>query len=155
MSLPRAAFLPAALLLVSVAPPVRASADVPPAAFADPARRAKLLAALPDVEKAIAASAASEKFPGAAAGVVVDGELVWSKGWGERSPGGAVPDLDTVFRIASMTKSFSALAILRLRDEGKLSLDDAVAKWVPQFASMPKATKDSPEITLRLLLTHS
>jgi CubicO group peptidase (beta-lactamase class C family) len=152
---PAAAFLPVALLLVSAAPPARASADVPPAAFTDPARRAKLLAALPEVEKAIAASAISEKFPGAAAGLVVDGELVWSKGWGERAPGGAVPDLDTVFRIASMTKSFTALAILKLRDEGKLSLDDAAAKWVPELAGMPKATKDSPEITIRHLLTHS
>ena len=150
-----AAFLLVALLLASAAPPARASADVPPAAFADPARRAKLIAALPEVEKAIAASAASEKFPGAAAGLVVDGELVWAKGWGERAPGGAAPDLDTVFRIASMTKSFTALAILKLRDEGKLSLEDAAQKWVPELAGMPKATKDSPEITIRHLLTHS
>ena len=71
------------------------------------------------------------------------------------APGGAVPDLDTVFRIASMTKSFTALAILKLRDEGKLSLDDPVRKWIPELAGMPKATKDSPEITIRHLLTHS
>jgi CubicO group peptidase (beta-lactamase class C family) len=150
-----AACLPALAFLVLAAPRARASADVPAAAFADPARRTKLLAALPDVERAIAASVASEKFPGAAAGLVVDGELVWSKGWGTRAPGGAAPDLDTVFRIASMTKSFTALAILKLRDEGKLSLEDAVSKWVPELAAMPKATADSPALTIRHLLTHS
>ncbi len=77
----------------------------------------------------------------------MDGELVLAKGWGARGSSGAAVDADTVFRIASMTKSFTALAILRLRDEGKLSLDDAVAKWIPELAGMPKATADSPEIT--------
>lgn len=150
-----AAFAPVFALLVSAAPPARASADVPPAAFADPARRAKLLAALPAVEKAVAAAVEKKKFPAAAFGVVVDGELVLAKGWGARGTAGGAVDADTVFRIASMTKSFTALAILKLRDEGKLSLDDAVAKWVPELAGMPKATKDSPEITIRHLLTHS
>ena len=150
-----AALLPVALLLVSAGPRARASADVPPAAFQDPERRAKLLAALPEVEKAMAAHAAAKKFPASAVGLVIDGELVWSKGWGERAPGGAAPDLDTVFRIASLTKSFTALAILRLRDDGKLVLEDPVAKWIPELAGMPKATADAPEITLRHLLTHS
>jgi CubicO group peptidase (beta-lactamase class C family) len=149
------AALSLAALLVSAAPLARASADVPPARFADLVRKAKLLAAVPEVEKAIAASVASEKFPGAAAGLVVDGELVWSKGWGSRAPGAGVPGPDTVFRIASMTKSFTALAILRLRDEGKLSLEDPVVKWVPELAGMPKATADSPVLTIRHLLTHA
>ncbi len=145
----------AMLVLALAAAPATASPDVPPARFADPARKAKLLVALPDVEKTLAAAAVKEKFPGAAAGLVVDGELVWSKGWGVRESGGEAPDADTVFRIASMTKSFTALAILKLRDEGELSLDDAVEKWVPELAGMPKATRDSPVLTLRHLLTHS
>ena len=62
---------------------------------------------------------------------------------------------DTVFRIASMTKSFTAMAILKLRDEGKLSLDDAVSRHVPALANLPYPNKDSPEITIRHLLTHS
>lgn len=149
------AILSLAALLVAAAPLARASADVPPAAFADPGRRAKLLAALPAVEKAVAAAVEKKKFPAAAFGVVVDGDLVLAKGWGAQGPSGGAVDADTVFRIASMTKSFTALAILRLRDEGKLSLDDPVSKWVPELAGMPKATADSPEITIRHLLTHS
>ena len=42
-------------------------------------------------------------------------------------------DADTVFRIASMTKSFTAMAILKLRDEGKLSLDDPAERYVPEL----------------------
>ena len=62
---------------------------------------------------------------------------------------------DTVFRIASMTKSFTAMAILKLRDEGKLSLDDPVSKYVPSLIDLPYPTKDSPALTIRHLLTHS
>src|SRR5204863_4720281 len=62
---------------------------------------------------------------------------------------------DTTFRIASMTKSFTALSILKLRDEGKLSLDDPVARYVPALAGLPYPTKDSPTLTIRHLLTHS
>ena len=152
---PVAAFV-SAFALLAAAPRLRASADVPPAAFADPARREKLVAALPAAEKAVATEVERQKFPGAAFGVAVDGELVFSKGWGVReTSGGAVVDADTVFRIASMTKSFTAAAILKLRDEGKLSLDDAVEKWVPELAGTPKATADSPVLTIRHLLTHS
>jgi CubicO group peptidase (beta-lactamase class C family) len=142
-------------LCVAAAARGRASADVPPAAFADPARRAKLLAALPAVEKAVAAAVEKQRFPGAAFGVVVDGELVLAKAWGVRETAGGAADADTVFRIASMTKSFTALAILKLRDEGKLSLEDPVSKYVPELAGLPKPTADSPVLTIRHLLTHS
>jgi CubicO group peptidase (beta-lactamase class C family) len=157
MRLRRAAFLPA-FALFTAAPRALSSADVPPAAFADPARREKILATLGAVEKAVAVAVEKQKFPGAAFGVVVDSELVFSKGWGVREAGGGAAsavDADTVFRIASMTKSFTAAAILKLRDEGKLSLDDAVGKWIPELAGLPKATLDSPVLTIRHLLTHS
>jgi CubicO group peptidase (beta-lactamase class C family) len=54
-----------------------------------------------------------------------------------------------------MTKSFTALAVLKLRDDGKLSLDDTVAKWIPEFARMQKATEDAEPIRIRHLITHS
>ncbi len=60
---------------------------------------------------------------------------------------------DSVFRIASMTKSFTAAAVLQLRDAGKLRLDDAAEKHVPQFASVGRATEDSPVVTIRHLLS--
>ena len=64
-------------------------------------------------------------------------------------------DADTVFRIASMTKSFTAMAILQLRDEGKLSLDDPAERYVPELKTLRYPTSDSPRITIRHLLTHS
>ncbi|WP_460476267.1 serine hydrolase domain-containing protein [Brachybacterium huguangmaarense] len=61
----------------------------------------------------------------------------------------------TISRIASMTKSFTAASILRLRDEGRLALDDAVSRHLPEAASLDTAAPDQPVITLRLLLTMS
>ena len=60
---------------------------------------------------------------------------------------------DAIFRIASMTKNFTAAAVLLLRDEGALALDDPAGKYVPQVASMRLASPDSPAITIRNLLT--
>jgi len=75
--------------------------------------------------------------PGIAYGVIIDGELVHSGAFGTRDLGTKAPvDADTVFRIASMTKSFTAVAILRLRDEGRLSLDDPAEKYVPELAGL-------------------
>ena len=66
-----------------------------------------------------------------------------------------VPDADTVFRIASMTKSFTAATILLLRDEGRLRLDDPVATYVPELAGWAPPTSDSGPVTIRQLLTMS
>lgn len=92
--------------------------------------------------------------PGVAYGVVAGGELVHSGGLGVlRSDLDRVPDADTGFRIASMTKSFTASAILMLRDEGLLRLDDPAADHVPAMARLRGPTADSPAITVRHLLT--
>jgi CubicO group peptidase (beta-lactamase class C family) len=89
-------------------------------------------------------------------GIVVDGELVWVKTAGVQDTGTRAPVTpDSVFRIASMSKSFTAMAVLKLRDAGKLSLDDPVARYVPELAALPYPTKDAPVITIRHLLTHS
>jgi len=67
--------------------------------------------------------------PGAAWGIIVDGELAHSGATGFRDIASkSSVDADTVFRIASMTKSFTAMSILKLRDEGKLSQCGAVAE---------------------------
>jgi len=81
------------------------------------------------------------------------GELVHAAGFGERYAGGPVPDDGTVFRIASMTKSFTAAAVLALRDDGALALDDPAAGYVPQLRGLRLPTADSPRPSLRHLLT--
>jgi len=94
--------------------------------------------------------------PGAVWGVIVDGRLVHTGAFGVRDiTTKDKPNADTVFRIASMTKSFTAMSILKLRDEGKLALDDPAEKYVPELASLKYPTTDSPKITVRHLLSHS
>ena len=94
--------------------------------------------------------------PGATWGIIVDGALVHTGAAGVRDVASQAPvDADTVFRIASMTKSFTAMAILKLRDEGKLSLDDPAERYVPELKTLHYPTSDSPRITVRHLLTHS
>lgn len=95
-------------------------------------------------------------IPGVAWGVVRDGALVRSAGAGTMRDGQALrPDAGTAFRIASMTKSFTAATLLLLRDEGRLQLDDPVALHVPELEWWRPATADSGPVTLRQLMTMS
>ncbi len=91
--------------------------------------------------------------PGFAYGIVLDGELVHAAGFGELCLGGPAPDADTVFRIASMTKSFTASAVLALRDDGALRLDDPAEAYLPELRGWPPVTRDSVPVSLRHLLT--
>jgi CubicO group peptidase (beta-lactamase class C family) len=96
--------------------------------------------------------------PAIAYGIVRDGELVHAAGFGQRSLGGpvsdrAAPDERTVFRIASMSKSFTASAILLLRDAGALALDDPAATYVPELAGWVNGAADAGPLTIRHLLT--
>ena len=91
--------------------------------------------------------------PGLAYGIVADGELVHAVGLGERHLGGPAPDADTVFRIASMTKSFTASAILALRDDGALGLDDLAEAYVPELRGWPLVSPDAARVSVRHLLT--
>ena len=127
-----------------------------PARFADPDRRAKLARAFPEIDQIFRDYAASAHVPGAAWGVIIDGELAHTGVTGYRDvPSKAPVTPDSVFRIASMTKSFTAIAILKLRDEGKLSLEDPAEKYVPEMKSLVYPTSDSPKITIRHLLSHA
>lgn len=91
--------------------------------------------------------------PGLAFGVVRDGRLVHWGGFGQRFLGGPAPDADTVFRISSMTKSFTAAAVMLLRNDGQLALDDPAEEYVPEMRGWPPVTADSARVTLRHLLT--
>jgi CubicO group peptidase (beta-lactamase class C family) len=119
-------------------------------------RRAKLATAFADIDRAFADFAKTAHVPGAAWGIVIDGELAHVGTTGVRDVKTNAPvDGDTVFRIASMTKSFTAMCILKLRDEGRLSLDDPAERYVPELKGLRYPTSDSPRITIRHLLTHS
>lgn len=94
-------------------------------------------------------------LPGIAVGVIHDQKLVWSRGFGHADLASREPVTpQTRFRMASHTKLFTAVAIMQLRDAGKLRLDDPVSKHLPWFRIKP-ANEDDPPITIEHLLTHS
>ena len=98
----------------------------------------------------------SAPAPGVAYGLIADGQLVHSRGLGTLLVGeDRRPDADSAFRIASMTKSFTAATILQLRDDGRLALDEPVATYVADLAGLRGPTSDSPPVTVRHLLTHT
>jgi CubicO group peptidase (beta-lactamase class C family) len=98
---------------------------------------------------------ASRGIPGLSIGIVVGNKLVWTQGYG-------YADLEkkvrvtpqTLFGIRSITKTFTAVAILQLRDAGKLQLDDPVANHLRELHIL-KHSPGSPPVTIRELLTHT
>jgi D-alanyl-D-alanine-carboxypeptidase/D-alanyl-D-alanine-endopeptidase len=98
----------------------------------------------------------SSHVPGLVYGIVIDGKLVHVQSFGVQDTDTNTPvNADSLFRIASMSKAFTALSILKLRDQGKVSLDAPAETYVPEIKSWNYPTSDSPKITVRNLLTHS
>jgi CubicO group peptidase (beta-lactamase class C family) len=100
----------------------------------------------------LATEQAQQRLPSLAAAVVRGGELVWSEAVGTmdgRSEGEAATT-DTQYRIGSITKTFVAVEVLRLRDEGRLDLADTVAEHLPDAGTSPFA-----HVTVAQLLSHT
>jgi CubicO group peptidase (beta-lactamase class C family) len=94
-------------------------------------------------------------LPGVAIGVVSDQDLVWATGYGFADTAARTPMTPrTKFRMASHSKLFTATAVMQLREQGKVRLDDPVSKYLPWFKVVP-ADPDDPPITIEELLTHS
>ena len=93
------------------------------------------------------------QVPGIAVAIVKDGKVVLAKGYGVRKLGESAPvDAHTLFGIASNTKAFTSAALAMLVDEGKITWDDPVIKYIPAFQLYdPYVTR---EMTIRDLLTH-
>lgn len=127
-----------------------------PAIFTDSNRSKKIEVTFPIIDQLYKDYAEKNHFPGMVYGIVVDGNLVHTGSIGytnltTKAPAAA----NSAFRIASMTKSFTAMAILKLRDEGKLKLDDPVSLYIPEIKNTYYLTKDASPVTIRNLLTHS
>lgn len=127
-----------------------------PPVFTDPDRNAKITATFPVIDQLYKDYAEKNHFPGLVYGIVVDGKLVHVGNIGYTDLAAKTPATsNSAFRIASMTKSFTAMAILKLRDEGKLRLDDPVSLYIPEMKNMKYLTKDASPVTIKNLLTHS
>lgn len=127
-----------------------------PPVFTDPERMKKIEAVFPIIDNIYKEYAEKSHFPGFTYGVVVDGKLVHtgSTGYTDVSKKTAASP-QSLFRIASMSKSFTTMAILQLRDAGKLNLDDRADKYIPEMKNTKLLTTDAPTITIRHLLTHA
>ena len=95
-------------------------------------------------------------LPGLVYGIVADGRLVHVATFGVQDAESARPvTADTLFRVASMTKAFTALTVLKLRDDGLVRLDAPAAEYVPELEDLKYPTDDSPRIRVRDLLNHA
>lgn len=113
-------------------------------------------AAFAEIDPLFEAFMREQNVPGLVYGVVADGKLAYVRTLGVQDVETKAPvTADTVFRIASMSKNFTALAALKLRDEGRLSLDAPAERYVPELKALKYPTTDSPKITVRDLLSHA
>jgi len=112
-------------------------------------------AVAPELERYVQQTMADQRVVGLAIGVVRDQEIAWSAGFGHADfDDGRAPDTRTLFRFDSNTKPVTALAIMQLRDEGLLNLDDRLVEYVPEFAGVQQIEGRVEHVTLRRLLTH-
>jgi CubicO group peptidase (beta-lactamase class C family) len=106
--------------------------------------------------EATAASFVKEhRLPGAAVGVVHGGELSWAGGVGFADRGSRRPsDPRALYRIASITKTVTATAVMQLRDEGKLALDDPAIAYLPELEAARSRLGPVESLTIRRMLSH-
>ena len=91
-------------------------------------------------------------MPGTSIALIESGDIVFSRGYGSTGSAGLAVNADTPFQVASLSKSFTALCVLQLVDEGRLDLDTPIIRYLPDFRTREKAQSD--RITIRHLLMH-
>ncbi len=113
-------------------------------------------ATIAKVDSIYKAFAEKSHSPGLVYGIVYGGKLLHIGHWGYSNLEEQIAaDGNKVFRIASMSKSFIGVAVMKLRDEGKLQLDDPVSRYIPELKAQKLLTSDAPAITIRHLLSHA
>ena len=124
--------------------------------------RAQSLAEDPRVESVLdlleiwmEAQVAYEDLPGVSMGIVVDQDLIWSQGFGYADIESGKPATpETIYSICSISKLFTSISVMQLRDQGKLDLDDSVGEILPWF-DIENTFPEGPAISVRRILTHS
>jgi CubicO group peptidase (beta-lactamase class C family) len=103
----------------------------------------------PELHAATAAFVAKERIPAAHVTVLQGDRVLFREGFGESGDGRGVPDADTIFPIASISKQFAAATIVALVDDGQLRLDDRVRDWLPEWF------RDDADLRVRHLLEQT
>jgi CubicO group peptidase (beta-lactamase class C family) len=101
------------------------------------------------------AQRAYEAIPGMSMAVIYDQDVLWSRGFGFADPEAQVPATpSTIYSICSISKLFTSVGVMQLRDEGSLRLDDPVGAHLDWF-DIADAYPDAPPVTVEGLLTHA
>ena len=137
------------LLLAMLCAPALPAAE-PASVAADP----RVVSALALARGWLEAQRAYELIPGISAAIVYRDETLWSGGFGNADVAAGRPaGADTLYSICSISKLFTSIGIMQLRDEGKLRLDDPVAVHLPWFHL--KTKQGEGDVTIEGLLTHA
>lgn len=98
----------------------------------------------------------SNHIVGLSAAIIVDGKVVWKKGFGYADRENKIPMTpQTVVNIGSITKTFTALALLQLSEQGKLDIDKSLKTYLPQFHPMARLGVDPDKVTVKSVMTHT
>lgn len=116
----------------------------------------ELASAFRQIDRLLEEMVRERSIPGVAAGVVCGRDLAWAQGYGVMAlddPRPVTPQ--TQFRIASLTKLFTATAVMLLKDQGVLALNDPAARYVPWIETVRRPESGGTPITIAHLLTHT
>lgn len=120
------------------------------------ATAASLSAQLAQIDSKAAAAYTKNPVGSVTFGVVSGNQLIWTKSYGDADMEKHLPaDKDTVYRIGSITKMFTAVMLEQLVDAGKVHLSDPVEKYLPEVNTVQGRFPDAPPITLIQLATHT
>lgn len=115
----------------------------------------RVVSAIKLIETWLDAQVAYNRIPGMSVAIVHDQNLLWSRGFGYADLEKKIPaSPGTIYSICSISKLFTSVAVMQLRDEGKLSLDDPVKKHLAWF-NIKETFSGAARVTIRGLLTHS
>ena len=112
--------------------------------------------AIADFAEQLTTEVAEDDIGGIAAGIMVDGDLVWARGFGWSDRDGQVPMAPSVVsRTGSISKSVTAMLLMRLVDRGVVALDDPVERYLPDFATVDQRRSGADAVTFRHLGSHT
>ena len=108
-----------------------------------------------ECEYLITRKAKSDNIVGVSAAIIVDGSVIWKKGFGYADKENKIPmTVNTVVNIGSVTKTFTALAIMQLKEKGLLDINQPLNRYLPQFNPKTRG-EDLNQLTIKSVITHS
>jgi CubicO group peptidase (beta-lactamase class C family) len=113
-------------------------------------------AAIEDYRQRMRANPAADTVGGATVAVIVGDRVVWAEGFGWADREKRIPaSVETIYRIGSLTKTFTAVVLMQLVERGIVQLDDPVEKYLPEIRGLASPRPGAKPVTLRMLASHT